>query len=368
MTKTALLGDICNIRYGKGLPERSRVNGNYPVYGSNGVVFWHEKPLDLGPGIIIGRKGSIGTVEYSERDFWPIDTTFFIRAPKGIVDLRFLYWALKSSNLPSYGGSDSAVPGLNRNVLEKVRLFLPEIHEQKNIVQILDSIDQKIELNRRMNETLEKIGQALFKHYFIDNPDRKNWKTIKLSGMVKIFSGFAFSSKDFSNEGYGLVTIKNVQDGSFNPRCTNFIEVGNNKIPKNVFLNSGDIILSLTGNVGRACYVYGQETYLLNQRVARLVPIREADLPFTYFAFRQKRFQDYLISISRGTAQQNLSPVDLSRTIINDPPQDLSRNFYSIAGPIFERLAANMNEVNMLTNLRDSLLPGLISGRINYEI
>src|SRR5690606_38418707 len=102
-----------------------------------------------------------------------------------------------------------------RAVVEAIKIVLPSLDEQQEIVNILGSIDEKIELNRQMNETLEQMGQALFRHYFVDNPEAETWKDGAIADIVNIYSGYAFKRADFDPDGkYGLVTIKNVQDGS----------------------------------------------------------------------------------------------------------------------------------------------------------
>jgi len=152
--------------YGKSLPEKDRVHGNFPVFGSNGIIGYHNEYLVDGPGIIIGRKGSVGEVVYSEKNFWPIDTTYFVKLKRG-GDIRFWYYFLKTQKL-SRMNTHSAVPGLNRNQVYDLKACIPPISEQKSIASILSSLDDKIELNHRMNKTLESIAQAIFKHWFID--------------------------------------------------------------------------------------------------------------------------------------------------------------------------------------------------------
>ena len=107
------VGDFSPFHYGKGLPESRRQLGNIPVYGSNGRVGWHNEALVKGPGVIIGRKGSVGTIHYSDRPFWPIDTTFYV-LDDNTRDLRFTYYLLQTLSLERMN-ADSAVPGLNRN-------------------------------------------------------------------------------------------------------------------------------------------------------------------------------------------------------------------------------------------------------------
>jgi len=160
------VGDFCPFQYGKGLPERKREPGPYPVFGSNGPVGNHAQPLVDGPGIIIGRKGTVGAVHYSKEPFWPIDTTFYVVAADH-RDLRFTYYLLQSIGLDRMN-ADSAVPGLNREAAHARRILVPPLPEQRAIARILGTLDEKIELNRRMNETLEAMAQALFKSWFVD--------------------------------------------------------------------------------------------------------------------------------------------------------------------------------------------------------
>ena len=117
------LGDLLELVYGKALRADERREGSVPVYGSNGQVGWHDRKLVAGPGIVVGRKGNPGVVTWSQGDFFPIDTTFYV-VPKGKVGLRFLFYALRNQKLHSVA-ADSAVPGLNRNIAYMSRQLVP---------------------------------------------------------------------------------------------------------------------------------------------------------------------------------------------------------------------------------------------------
>ena len=360
--KKVLLGDIIELAYGKSLPQRSRIPGRFPVFGSNGQVDTHNKSLVGGPGIIIGRKGSVGEVIWSKQNFWPIDTTYYVKLKNPDNDLRYWYYVLKTLGLNKLN-SHSAIPGLNRDIAYIKLVPLRSMLEQKKIADILGSLDEKIELNRRMNETFEQLGQALFRHYFVDNSEVDSWESGEVSDVVRIYSGFAFKSKDFDIDGrYGLVTIKNVQDGSFIKDCTDHLsEPLPDKTPEHVHLKSGDIILSLTGNVGRVCAVVGHD-YLLNQRVAKLVS--DESQAYVYFLFRSKTMKDRMVGISKGTAQKNLSPIETGKLKIKIPPTNIMSQFEESAMDLLNMIVSNNEQTQDLTSLRDSLLPKLISGKI----
>lgn len=155
--REANLGDICEFKYGKGLPSRERVEGAFPVYGSNGCVGSHIEAITKAPAIVIGRKGSIGELHYSERPCWPIDTTYYIDITSSDADLRWLYHAMKSMRLNELNKA-TGVPGLNRNDAYQKRIVLPSKDEQRRIAAILDKADN---IRRKRCEVLESVDSFL---------------------------------------------------------------------------------------------------------------------------------------------------------------------------------------------------------------
>ena len=381
--RTAVLSDIIEL-IGGGTPKTSKPefwNGDIPwlsVVDFGGDGRWVDKAektiTNLGlensstkllksGDIVISARGTVGELAQLKRPMAFNQSCYGIRARTG-VDQDFLYYLLKKSvnylRRQSHGGVFNTI---TRSTFDVVSVSIPSIVTQKKIANTLGSLDEKIELNRRMNETLEQLGQALFRHYFVDNPEAKSWESGKVSNVARIYSGFAFKSKDFDINGkYGLVTIKNVQDGSFVKDCTDHLsEPLSNKTPEYVHLKSGDIILSLTGNVGRVCIVVGRD-YLLNQRVAKLVS--DESQAYVYFLFRSKIMKGRMVGISKGTAQKNLSPIETGKLKIKIPPTNIMSQFEEIAINLLNTIVSNNEQSQTLTSLRDSLLPKLISGEI----
>jgi hypothetical protein len=381
--RTAVLSDIIEL-IGGGTPKTSKPefwNGDIPwlsVVDFGGDGRWVDKAektiTNLGlensstkllksGDIVISARGTVGELAQLKRPMAFNQSCYGIRARTG-VDQDFLYYLLKKSvndlRRQSHGGVFNTI---TRSTFDVVSISIPSIVTQKKIANILGSLDEKIELNRRMNETLEQLGQALFRHYFIDNSEVDSWESGEVSDVVRIYSGFAFKSKDFDIDGrYGLVTIKNVQDGSFIKDCTDHLsEPLPDKIPDHVHLKSGDIILSLTGNVGRVCAVVGHD-YLLNQRVAKLVS--NENQAYVYFLFRSKTMKDRMVGISKGTAQKNLSPIETGKLKIKIPPTNIMSQFEEIVIDLLNIIVSNNEQIQTLTSFRDSLLPKLISGEI----
>jgi len=161
------LGDFCDFKYGRSLPEKHRQGGEFPVYGSNGIVGLHNTPLTSGPAIIIGRKGSAGALQFSDKPCCPIDTTYYVDRTCTQADLKWLFFMLQNLGL-NHLNKHVAVPGLNRNDAYERELLFPPIDEQKRIAAVLDKADA---LRRQRQESLqltEKLLQSVFLDMFGD--------------------------------------------------------------------------------------------------------------------------------------------------------------------------------------------------------
>lgn len=292
------------------------------------------------------------------------------------IDSRYLYYTMLSRDF--YAKVDAvAVGAAQRTVslssLRNIEVFLPEMKIQRRIADILSAYDNLIENNQKQIKLLEEAAQRLYKEWFIDlrfpgyesvkiiDGVPEGWGETTIDSFIQLQSGFAFKSNTFTDEGkYKIVTIKNVQDGKFDGNNVNKIAEIPQKMPKHCELQEGDILLSLTGNVGRVCIVDG-ENYLLNQRVAKLY----SDNPcFTYCLFKSnKMFQD-MNNLANGVAQQNLSPVRTGQMKIIKADYDIMEKFESIEKPILKKIIALNKENRIALQARNRLLPKLMSGEI----
>lgn len=156
----AALGDVLELAYGKGLKEADRCPGSTPVFGSNGQVGWHDRPLVKGPGIIVGRKGNPGTVTWSSTDFYPIDTTFYVVPKERGSSLQYLFHTLEHQSLPHLA-SDSAVPGLNRNIAYMNWMLVPSSETARAFDHIASNLYSMIYANTSQSRTLAELRDAL---------------------------------------------------------------------------------------------------------------------------------------------------------------------------------------------------------------
>ena len=149
--KTYEIGEVLTLSYGKGLKAENRVNGVFNVYGSNGVVGSHNEYLVEGPFTIVGRKGSAGELHFSRENGFPIDTTFYIskKELKKDIDLELLFYLLKQINLKSFD-NQSAVPGINRNNVYKMKISIPPISKQQEILKVIKEEVEIIQNNKNL--------------------------------------------------------------------------------------------------------------------------------------------------------------------------------------------------------------------------
>ncbi|MBQ0833558.1 restriction endonuclease subunit S [Marinobacter sp.] len=163
----ARLGDVVELKRGYDLPRQNRQPGLAPIISSSGVSDFHSIAKIEGPGVITGRYGTIGEVFYCAGDFWPLNTTLYVKDFKG-NDEKFIYYFLKTIHYQEYSDK-GAVPGVNRNHLHTAEVYIPKkVSMQRKIAGVLSALDEKIDLNRQMNTTLEAMAQALFKSWFVD--------------------------------------------------------------------------------------------------------------------------------------------------------------------------------------------------------
>lgn len=156
------LGELLTLEYGKSLPKRDRVDGGYPVMGSNGVSGYHNKFLIKGPSIIVGRKGSAGEVVWVNKNSYPIDTTYFVKLKKN-NDLKFIFFILQELELQKLRGG-AGIPGLNRKDVYIQKIPLPPLEAQKQIVAEIEAEQKIVDQNKKLIEIFEektkrKIGE-----------------------------------------------------------------------------------------------------------------------------------------------------------------------------------------------------------------
>lgn len=371
--KECKLGEVIELLYGKGLREQDRKTGNIPVYGSNGIVGYHNEYLVKGPGIIIGRKGSVGEVKYSPVDFFPIDTTYYVSLKEEMADIRFMYYFLLTLHIDEMN-SHSAVPGLNRNDVYSLDVTVPPLPEQRAIASILSSLDDKIDLLHRENKTLEAMAETLFRQWFVVEAE-KRWKEIKLEKYVECVTGCSYKSIDLNPSNIALVTLKNfARDGSF--RMDGFKEyTGDYK--KSQIVKQGDLVVAHT-DITQEGDIIGNPVLIINPGQYKTLVIT-MDLmkvestaewlskEFLYYLFKTPDFKFHCLGCSNGTTVLHMSRNAIPSYELKIPNKEKVIAFTKRVRPIIEKKFTNISQIRTLEKLRDTLLPKLMSGEVRIQ-
>lgn len=294
------------------------------------------------------------------------------------VDRTYLYYYLLHQTPFYLGGVNGAtMVHITKKNMEKKTVYIPSsLNVQHRIASILSTYDSLIENNAKRIRLLEKMAENLYKEWFVrfrfpghenvemENGLPKGWKRGTLRDIVEFQNGFAFKSDTFCNDGkFSIVTIKNVQAEGFYGSNTDKVAEIPQRMPSYCKLVQGDILLSLTGNIGRVCRVQGNG-YLLNQRVAKLKSL----FPFyNYCLFKSDYIFQSLNVISYGTAQLNLSPVKALKIRVNIPSKENIEHFEHKVGPMFNKIDNLQHQNSLLARQRDLLLPRLMSGKLEVK-
>ena len=259
------LGDTASFEYGRSLPSSQRRGGPVPVCGSNGVVGYHDESLVRGPGIVVGRKGSVGAVAWMGCDFWPIDTTYYVN-PTGQTDARWLYYAISNLGLERLNEA-TGIPGLNRSTATSLHFQLPPIVEQRKIASILASMDDSIEKTLAVIEQVKVVKRGLMQELLTRGlPGRhthfkqteigkipEQWDVVEMASVASVERGkFAYRPRNeprFYGGRYPFVQTGDVA------ACDGFIRtygqtLNEDGLALSRLFPSGTILLTIAANIG----------------------------------------------------------------------------------------------------------------------
>ena len=314
-----------------------------------------------------------------------------------IADPIYIFNILRNSKITEYLGNiaDTAVssyPSISPDDLRNLELdILEDIDEQKKIGDLLNNIDKKIEINNKIQYELEIISKTLYDYWFLqfDFPNEngkpykssggkmvwneelkreipEGWEVRTVKDCADVVSGYPFKTETYSKDGkYKIYTIGNVQDGYIDDTCPNKIDFIPDDMDRGCILKPCDIIMSLTGNVGRVGLVYTKNA-LLNQRVLKVEPL-EGYHNFLYLLFRNSSFSRVMQRIASGTSQKNLSPNQVCDFKFAIPKKSLLDLFNKKVNGFIKAIVNNLSQNQELTSLRDFLLPLLMNGQVKFK-
>ena len=370
------LKDLVNIKYGKNQKNVKNPRGKYPILGTGGIMDYADDFLYDKPSVLIGRKGSIGKVKYIEEPFWTIDTLFYTIVNENLVIPKYLYYKLSQIDF-NYYNEGTTIPSLRTETLYKIDIDLPKKNIQKKVVNLLNTIDEKIENNQKIIANLEELSQTLFKRWFVDfefpdengNPYKSSggemidselgeippdWKVGVLSDMTEIIMGQSPKSDTYNNNKVGLPLLNGASDfKNRNIKPTKYTSA-----PKKIGHNL-DYVFGVRATIGLVTELDGE--YAIG-RGAGLSKNNEENREFIYEILNQAF--TYFERIGSGSVYINISSKDLKQYKLIIPSKQVLMKYHYQLEPIFSELHNRKEQITSLTNLRDTLLPKLMSGEL----
>ena len=380
------LGDICDVRDGTHDSPRQSEYGKYLITSK------HIKSgkVDLSSAYKISLQDFNMINQRSKVDKWDIlismigtvgeiclvsETPDFAIKNVGLIKTgnkhlaKFIYYYLKSSK--AQNDILSRLKGTTQQYLSlgEIRNFpilLPPIEVQKKIAAVLNALDDKIELNNRINNNLEQQAQTLFDEQILKHKTLGN-----IGNYCSVKSGFAFKSSWWQDAGVKVIKIKNIEVTGLNLVDCSFVSTDKAELANDFIVQGGDLLIAMTGaTIGKFAIVPKiEELLLVNQRVGKFFlgnnPVKR--LPFIYCTLKQQEVFSEIINRAQGSAQLNISANDIKSISCIYPDNETIENFNNICRPYFEKIIANQQENSRLAQLRDTLLPKLMSGEIDVS-
>lgn len=367
------LGEICDFHYGIGLSEAQRKGGATPVYGSNGIVGWHDQAVTKGKTIIIGRKGSIGEVHFSNLPCWPIDTTYYIESTKRPCDLNWLYYMLIALDLTKLNKS-AAIPGLNRDDAYQKETPFPSLPEQKRIATILEKADRLRSQRRYALELSNTYLQSVFLEIFGDPATNPNqWQIGKLFQLCDKIVDCPHATPIYTSNqlAYACIRSSDIQNGFLDWSTTKYIDRSEyQKRIRAIVPMPKDVVYCREGaRFGNAAVIPAGKQVCLGQRTMlfRVAP-NVATPEFIWALLESESTKQQAIRLAGGSASPHLNVGDIKEFITIIPPITLQQKFAQIVQK-FERLRAQQREAErQAEHLFQTLLHQAFEGNVGLGV
>lgn len=355
------LRELVEFQRGHDLTVAKIAQGIYPVAGSNGVIGFHDQFTTIGPGLTLGRSGnSIGVSHFYTENFWAHNTTLYSKC-FGDAWPRYVFYLLRTLDFSGFD-SGSAVPSLNRNHIHGHIVNAPDSEEQKAIAAVLTSLDDKIDLLQRQNQTLEVMAETLFRQWFLETSGDE-WEERPLSSIATFLNGLACQKYPTIKEADKLPVLKIRElSGGITDSC----DWATSSVKPEFIVEAGDVIFAWSASL--MVKVWDGERCVLNQH---LFKVTSDEFPkWFYLRWCKHHLAEFIaISASHATTMGHIKRGDLDAAKVLVPPPDVLDTMTQQMAPLLDKQIEIARQRRTLEVLRDTLLPKLMSGevRVAYE-
>lgn len=382
--KEAIFDDLVRLNRGFDLPNQMIEEGPFPVAASTSIKAYHKDFKVEGPGVVTGRSGSLGAVQYLPGKFWPLNTTLYAKDFKGNNE-RFVAYFLETMRLENFN-SGAGVPTLNQNHLHKLSIRIPLLSTQKKIAAILTSYDDLIETNKRRIALLEKMAEELYREWFVrmrfpGHQDVKfvkgipaNWDIREMESLVSDIIDYRGLTPTklgghWADDGIIALSALNVKSGEL-------IRLNDSKrVSESLYerwmrkeLQEHDILLTSEAPLGQTYFLVEQDRYVLSQRLFAIrANSSEVSPAYLYQYLRYPIGQGQLESRATGATVGGIRQALLKKVEVIVPSDELMKAHEENILPILQEIYMLWKQNTTLIKTRDLLLPRLISGKLSVE-
>ena len=337
--KECTIGDVITLQRGFDITKKEQAFGPIPVVSSSGVNSFHDTYKVEAPGVVIGRKGTLGTVFYLSENFWPHDTTLWVKDFKGNYP-RFIYYFIKTVEV-SIHDVGSSNPTLNRNHVHLLPCKLPPIHEQKAIAEVLSSLDDKIDLLHRQNKTLEQMAETLFRQWFVEEAE-DDWEEGTLGDVIELIYGKGLKKEERTGNGFPVIGSSGIVD-----------------YHSGFLVDGPGIVIGRKGTLGKVTYLW-DNFYPIDTTYYVKSKINSVGLFYEYFLLKTINFEE----MNTDSAVPGLNRDIALSTEIRIVPEKLLHEFNELVSDFVNKIKTNKDQISILENTRNTILPKLMNGEI----
>ena len=384
------LRDLIKIKNGR--DHKALKTGNYPVYGSGGIMRYVDSFLYDKPSVLLPRKGTLNNIQYANTAFWTVDTIYYTEVYSQKVNVYYLYNYLKLLDLSNLN-TGTGVPSMTFDSYYNIKVFLPSLEEQQKIAAVLSALDSKIALNKKINAELEAMAKELYDYYFVQfdfpNADGKpykssggkmvysdvlkreipeGWEVKKLGEILELLKDGTHNPPKRVENGIALLTGTMFGDNFLDfSKATYITEEDYKSIHSQYAPQEGDVIITKIGTLGNVNYLSKFDIPIAIHCNSALLRFPKTFGLFGFYYCKSDLFKMRLRAVKGQSIQEFVSLNRIESIFMEIPPKEIISAFNEKAQPIFDYQLSLEQETQQLTALRDELLPLLMNGQVEVR-
>lgn len=363
------LSDLATIKYGKNQKKVLSESGNIPIYGTGGLMGYATTALYDKPSVLIGRKGTIGKVKYVEHPFWTVDTLFYTIINTDIVLPKYLYYVMSLIDLNNYN-EGTTIPSLRTETLNRLEFDIPSLVEQEIILSCLNPIDENIALNNAINNNLEQQAMAIFNNAIEQS---KSVTYVELGSLADVKGGKRLPKganlMSIPNS-HPYIRVRDLNDVVFASLSANYeyVDDETQKTISRYITTTDDVLISIVGTIGLTAIVDKSLNMAnLTENCVKVTNLHGISPEYLLLYLRSQHGSEEIKKGTVGAVQAKLPIKNIQALSVPLLPQSDLQSLNDTLKVLFNQLSINVAESKCLTDIRDSLLPKLMSGELDVS-